>query len=226
MTKRDATRIAIAPAAPWTLAAVCAVAGFGLGFAAPPMSRWAVNTWPTVPGPLEILAELPTTWSVPILTIVGIAAGVVLALRAIGESLAITVDSDGVLLSVDADELYIPRSKVHAVFREGKDLVLIDSTERELARRNADDLDARAVTDAFSAHRYPWTDANPHEGTFTRWTNGHPDLDEQAHELLRRRRSALSDNESDTASDLHRRLQALGIIVRDRDKRQEYRRVT
>jgi len=225
MSQRDTTRIAISPAVPWMLGAVCALAGFGLGFAVPPMSRWAVDTLPTVPGPLEIFADLTTTWSVPILSIVGIAAGVALALAAIGESLTITVDSDGVLLSVDDDELYVPRSKVDAVFRDGKDLVLIDSTERELARRNAGDLNARAVTDAFTAHDYPWTDTNPHEGTFTRWTNGHPDLDEQAHELLRQRRSALSDKKSDTASDLHSRLQAQGIIVRDRDKRQEYRRV-
>ncbi|MDV6275092.1 hypothetical protein R3Q06_16460 [Rhodococcus erythropolis] len=226
MTMRDATRIAVSPAVPWMLGAVCTLAGFGLGFAAPPISRWAVDTLPTVPGPLEILAELTTAWSVPILCIVGVAAGVALALSAIGESLTITVDSDGALLSVDGDELYVPRSKVHAVFRDGKDLVLIDSTERELARRNADDLNARAVTDAFTAHGYHWTDTNPHEGTFTRWTNGHPDLDEQTHKLLRQRRSALSSKEFDTATELHSRLQAQGIIVRDRDKRQEYRRVT
>ncbi len=60
------------------------------------------------------------------------------------------------------------------MFRDGKDLGLIDSTERELARRNGNDLNARPLTDAFTAHGYPWTDTNPHEGMFTRWTDGHP----------------------------------------------------
>ncbi|MDH6678074.1 hypothetical protein M2284_002277 [Rhodococcus sp. LBL1] len=222
----DATRIAVSPAVPWTLGVGCTLAGVGLGFAAPPVSRWAVGTLPSVPGPIEILAELTTTWSVPILTILGVAAGVALALIALGESLTLTVDPDGVLLACDDDELYVPQSKVRAVFRDGKDLVLIDSTERELARRNADDLNARAIADAFTAHSYPWTDTNPHQGTFTRWIDGHPDLDEHTHALLRQRRNALSDGKSSAATDLHRSLQEQGIVVRDRKKRQEYRHVT
>lgn len=227
MTKADnATRVAISPAVPWMLGMVCTLVGFGLGFAAPPVARWAVNTLPTVPGPLEILAELTTPWSVLILTVLGVAAGIALGLITLGESLTVTVDSDCVLLNQDDYELYVPRAKVHAVFRDGKDLVLIDSTERELARRGANDLNARAVAHAFTAHGYPWTDTNPFEGAFTCWIDGHPDLSEQTHELIRQRRSALSDKESDTAAVIHSRLQAQGVIVRDRNKRQEYRCVT
>jgi len=227
MTKADnATRVAISRAVPWMLGIACTLAGFGLGFAAPPVSRWAVNTLPAVPGPVEILAELSTTWSVPVLTVLGVAAGVALALSVLGESLIVTVDSDGALLSNDEDELYVPRSKVRAVFRDGKDLVLIDSTERELARRGADDLNARAIVAAFTTHGYPWTDTNPHEGTFTRWIDGHPDLVDETHALRRQRRKALSDKEPDTATDVHRRLQKQGLTVRDRKNRQEYRRVT
>lgn len=221
----DTTRVAISPAALWMLGLACALAGLGLGFAAPPVSRWAVDTLPSVPGPLEVLAEFSTAWSVPILTVLGIAAGIALARITLGESLTLTIDSDGALLSRDGNELYVPRAKVRAVFRDGKDLVLTDSTERELARRDADDLNAREIAAGFTTHGYPWTATNPYENTFTRWIDGHPDLDDPTHTLLRRRRTALSDKASDTATDLHRRLQSLGIVVRDRDKRQEYRRV-
>lgn len=222
----DATRIALSPAVPWTLGIACSVAGFALGWAAPPVSRWAVDTLPAVPGPLEIVAELTAAWSVPILTVLGVAAGIALALAALSEALTVTVDSDGVLLSQDDDELYVPRSKVRSVFRDQKDLVLVDSAERELARRNAGDLNSTAITASFTAHGYPWTDSNPYEGMFTRWVDGHPDLDDDAHELLRRRKSALSEGEANTSAELHNHLQARGIVVRDRDERQEYRRLT
>lgn len=222
---RQEIRVVISPAVPLTLGVACTLAGFGLGFAAPPVSRWAVDTLPAVPGPLEIIAEFTTAWSVPILTILGLAAGIALAVVAIGESLAVTVDSDGVRLRQDDKELYVPRAKVHAVFRDGNDLILLDSSERELARRDADDLKMSAISAAFRDHGYPWTDTDPYDGAFTPWIDGHPDLDDDSHALLRRRRSALADAESDAAADLHDRLQVKGVIVRDRKKQQEYRRV-
>ncbi len=108
----DATKISISWAIPSVVAVAGALVGVGLGFAAPPICRWAVDTLPTVPGPIELLSELTTAWSLPILTVLGIVAGTVLAMMTVGESLTVTVDSDGVLLDQDDDELYVPRTKV------------------------------------------------------------------------------------------------------------------
>lgn len=227
MTKMrdDATKVSISWAIPAAVAVACTLVGVGLGFAAPPFCRWAVDTLPTVPGPVELLSELTTAWSLPILTVLGIAAGTALAMMTVGESLTVTVDSDGVLLDQDDDELYVPRSKVAGVHLDDKDLVLTDTAGRELARRNRDDLDKTAVAHAFTEHGYPWTDKALHADEFSRWVDGDPALDDETHTLLRERRTALSRQEAGTAQKLHDALQAGGIVVRDRNKRQEYRRV-
>ncbi len=60
---------------------------------------------PAVPGPLELLAELTAAWTVPILTAVGVVAGTALAATVVAEALALTVDSGGVLLDQNDDEL-------------------------------------------------------------------------------------------------------------------------
>ena len=221
----DATRVTVSPVVPGALGILCALAGLGLGFVAPAVSTWAVDTLPAVPGPLELLAGLTTAWTIPLLTVVGIGAGLFRASTAIHESLALTVDSEGVLLTQDERDLYVPRAKIGSVFREGRDLVLLDSAERELARRKADDLNDRAVADAFTAHGYPWSEKNTHEESFTRWIEGHPGLDEQTHALLRERREALSGKDTHLATALHEQLQELGVVVRDRGRHQEYRRL-
>ncbi|WP_068155361.1 YqeB family protein [Rhodococcus phenolicus] len=106
MTMRDdATRVHVSYALPTLLAVACTAAGTGLGFVAPPLSRWAVETLPAVPGPLELLAELTAAWTVPILTAVGVVAGTALAATVVAEALALTVDSGGVLLDQNDDEL-------------------------------------------------------------------------------------------------------------------------
>ncbi|TCN51340.1 hypothetical protein EV641_110199 [Rhodococcus sp. SMB37] len=222
----DATKISISWAIPSVVAVAGALVGVGLGFAAPPICRWAVDTLPTVPGPIELLSELTTAWSLPILTVLGIVAGTVLAMMTVGESLTVTVDSDGVLLDQDDDELYVPRTKVAGVHLDDKDLVLTDGTGRELARRSVGDLDKAAVAHAFTEHGYPWTDKVLHGDEFSRWVDGDPALDDETHTLLRDRRAALSRKESDTAGQIHDTLQARGIVVRDRKDRQEFRRLT
>ncbi|MFD6857957.1 hypothetical protein ACFWCF_11555 [Rhodococcus sp. NPDC060090] len=225
MMRDDATKISVSWTIPAIVAVACILVGIGLGFAAPPFCRWAVDTLPSVPGPVELLAELTTAWSLPILTVLGIVGGVVLAMITLSESLTVTVDSDGALLEQDDDELYVPRTKVAGVHLDDKDLVLTDTTGRELARRGTGDLDRAAVGRAFTGHGYPWTEKSIHGGEFSRWVDGDPALDGETHGLLRERRHALSHKETNTAEELRNKLQAGGIVVRDRDKRQEYRRV-
>ncbi|MGN5238302.1 MULTISPECIES: YqeB family protein [unclassified Rhodococcus (in: high G+C Gram-positive bacteria)] len=221
----DATKISVSWMIPAVVAAACILVGIGLGFAAPPVCRWAVDTLPTVPGPVELLSELTTAWSLPILTILGIVGGVVLAMSTLGESLTVTVDSDGVLLEQDDDALYVPRNKIVGAHLDEKDLVLTDVTRRELARRKFGDLDKIAVAHAFTEHGYPWTDTSHNDDEFTRWIDGDPSLDSEIHALLRERRTALSRKDSHVAGQLHGTLQERGIVVRDRKERQEYRRV-
>ncbi|NLU82245.1 hypothetical protein [Rhodococcus sp. HNM0569] len=227
MTRCDeVTRVALNPLLPTSIALACTAFGAGLGFVAPAASRWAVDTLPDVPGPLEILSELDLTWSVPILTVVGMVAGILLALAMSSETLTLTVDPDGIVLEQNGRELYVPKARIGTAFRDGKDLVLTDEAGHELARRDAGDLRARTVVDAFVTHGYPWRNHDPHEGEFTRWVDGHPDLGDEVHALLRRRRDALPDTDSHEALTLHRSLGRKGIVVRDRGGHQEYRRTT
>lgn len=209
---------------PWLFRIGTPIAGFGLGFVIAPLVRWMLSTVDSAPGPLRILAQLPTGWAVLVTTLLGIAAGIYVAQQAVKESLVLTVDREHVGLTQDGAEHYLPRERVDAVFRDGKDLVLLDARTTELARNKASDLSWTQVQEAFERFGYPWRGAaDPHDAQFTRWVDGHPDLDATTHELLRRRARALKDSQSGAAGDAQDRLRALGVVVRDRDGAQQYR---
>lgn len=209
---------------PWLFRIGTPVVGFGLGFAVGPLVRWLLVTVDTAPGPLRILAQLPTGWTVVVTTLAGAAAGLWLAVHARREGLELTVDRDHVGLSQDGDEGYLTRAEIDAVFRDGADLVLLDARTTELARSKASDLSWARVQDAFERFGYPWCGAaDPHDAQFRRWVDGHPDLDAAAHDLLRRRARALTDDRSGAAGEARDRLRDHGIVVRDRDGAQQYR---
>lgn len=61
-------------------------------------------------------------------------------------------------------------------------------------------------------------DPSPPDGEFT------ADLDDETHALLRARGRALSDKKATTAAELHEQLRERGVVVRDRDGGQQFRR--
>ncbi|MBM7458292.1 hypothetical protein ACIBED_10985 [Rhodococcus coprophilus] len=224
MTESDPARVSMPRRLFWYLVLAGVLVGAGLGFTATPVGRWTVEMLPVVPGPFAIVAETITRWPVPILSGAVLIAGAVLGVVALRRSPTVTVDSTGVRLTQKDAEKYVARTDVSAVYLDGKHLVLTDSSGRELARHVDDDLDTDAVGAAFRDHGYPWADTNPHDN-FTLWVDGRRDLGERAHELLRKRRAALEDRRIHVAAALHDQLQKHGVVVRDIDDRQEYRRV-
>jgi len=145
---------------------------------------------------------------------------VVLALTAHSESLTVTVADDQVVLTDGENHTStFPREQVSAVFREGSKLVLLGQDTAELARK-PHDLSVSQLADAFRAHGYPWTDADPHTERYRRWVPETPGLPVGANALFTARDKA----DSDDSKELRTELAKLGVLVRD-DKGKQYWRL-
>lgn len=226
MTSPAAERVSMPGIWLWLLRLGCAAVGCGVGFAVRPVVRWAVSTLSSAPGPLRLAAQIPTPWLAPILTVVGLGAGFWVSEEAKRDSLALTIDGEG-LLAVHRDvERYIQRSQVDAVFTDPKELVVLGSDGHEMFRAPATDLSQDALADTLRRHGYPWKgNSDPHEADYHRWVDGHPDVDDRTNALMRARRDALGSDSRAEADNVLGQLQDRGIVVRDRDKTQQYRKL-
>ncbi|MGH3446007.1 MAG: YqeB family protein [Nocardioidaceae bacterium] len=210
----------------WLFRLGCPAVGFGLGFAIHPVVRWAVGTLSFAPGPLRLAAGIPTPWLVPILTAVGIGVGYWIAAEAERDSLTLTVDDDSLVAEHRGTERYIQRSQIASIFTDPKDLVVLDPDGREIFRGPATDLPSDILAATLRRHDYPWHGTHdPHEADYQRWIDGHPDLGHWTNALLRARRNALGSDNGIEADEIHAQLPDRGIVVRDRNKRQQYRRL-
>ncbi|GAA1716734.1 hypothetical protein GCM10009809_10990 [Isoptericola hypogeus] len=202
--------------------------GVGLGFALPPLARvvrgWLEATPLPELGPVELLAGLPLGWSVPILTGLGLVAGVLLALTTVGEALRLSVADDHLEHRTDAREGWVERAEVGHVFRDGRYLVLLGAAGEPRARLDADTLRKAELRAALEAHRWPWRDADPHEADYVRWMDGRPGFSPAEHALLRRRHAEHKD--AAAVSQVDAELAALGVAARRRDDRLQVRRVS
>lgn len=178
----------------WLLGLGAALSGALLGLVAAPALRWLLATFGSAPGPLRVVGVVPTSWAVVVLALLGAAAGGWCAHRAWVESLRLVVDADGVTLEQDGEERFVARPTVAEVYLDGKELVVLDTAGRQLARSKASDLSGSAVQQAFSTFSYPWKGfSDPYEDDYHRWVDGHPDLDPRTDQLLRARSRALAD---------------------------------
>lgn len=224
MSQRSAVTLSMPDSVLWLLRLGITALGFVLGLLVKPLFNWITDLAGGAPGPLRLAAALPTGWAIAVLTLAGAVAGWWVARAARKESLLLTVDGESVRLSQDGADRYLAREDVGEVFRDGKELVLLGKGTKPLARHDASDLKAAAVQTAFERFGYPWRGpADPHEGEFRRWVDGHPDLDEQLNQLMRARARALADKQPGTAAHLADELAASGIVVRDRKGSQQYR---
>lgn len=213
-------------AVPLLLALGLLALGVGLGFALPPLARWLQTVLAGTPlpvhGAIELLAGLSWAWSVPILSVAGLVAGILVALAAVGEALALTVADDHLEHRTDDREGWVERSDVTAVFRDGRDLVLLGPGGLPRARLDADTLRRTEVRAAFEAHGWPWRDEDPYEGDYERWMEGRPGFTPAEHALLRRRHDERKDAAAVARVDAQ--LAEQGIAVRRRDDRLQVRR--
>lgn len=200
--------------------------GVGLGFALPPLARvlrdWLESTPLPSFGLVEVLADLPLAWSVPILSGLGLVVGVFLALSTVGESLRLSVADDHLEHRTDDREGWVERADVTAVFRDGRYLVLLGARGVPRARLDADTLGEAEVQGAFETHRWPWRDTDPFEADYVRWVDGRPEFTSAEHALLRRRHKAGKD--MSTLVEVDAELAEHGLAVRRRDDRLQVRR--
>ncbi len=88
------------------------------------------------------------------------------------------------------------------------------------------DLRVEPMSEAFRRHGYTWLEADPHRADFREWTPGEPELSAPANAVLRARqivREKIGDG--DAVRELRDELAKLGVVVRDADKAQFWRRM-
>ncbi|GAA1753879.1 hypothetical protein [Streptomonospora arabica] len=203
--------------------------GAVLGALLKTLAEW-LATWPWTPfeGPVQLISTLPDTPTRIGGAVVGLVAGLVLALIGESESGTVTVDGGEAVVESGDRRVAFRRSQVSAVFKEGKRLVALGPRTEELAGQ-ATDLDARRLAAAFRKHGYPWREGgDPCAADYRRWVEGVPDLSASAHGLFAARARALRKDGSDAARDaeeLRAELGKLGLVVRDERKTQYWRAI-
>ncbi|EOM75500.1 hypothetical protein DW322_09960 [Rhodococcus rhodnii] len=205
------------------LVALGLAVGCGVGFVLDPIGNWVLSTVGDAPGPVRLAMTLPLAWQVPVLTVLGGIVGLALAGQAEEDALTATVGADRVVFTQKKRTRTVPRALVAAVFRDGHDVVVRDPRGRQLARFDARDLDGDAVAAAFSAHGYPWHEADPDDAEFAPWTDGVGTSDGE-NQALRARRRAVEQKDLAAIEAADDRLGELGLTVRDRPEGQEFRR--
>lgn len=203
------------------------IVGAALGIGAKLAADW-IAALPLAPfqGPFRLIAQIPDPWVTIVLPALGVIAGVVLVLIMLSEQLTITLTGRQMELKRGDDEQQIARSEVQDVFVDRKELVVLGADGAELARE-AHDVKAERLQSGFVRLGYPWrADGDPYAGTYRRWVAGDPSLPSRADALLRARARTLEKGETKDIRELRLELNALGVVVRDREKRQYWRAVT
>ncbi len=197
------------------------LAGAGLGLLVAPLADWLLTLpWAPMQGPAELAASIPA----PALSAAGAVAGLLLGLVIQHEQLTLRLSDDRVVLMSRGREHTFRRDAVATVFRDGKHLVLLGHDGGELTRQDCA-LNAAHVTDAFTAHGYPWADTDPYQQEFRRWVPDTPGLPEGANAILKARQKSLEKKGAadDDVRELREELARLGVVVRDEKRRQYWR---
>jgi len=152
----------------------------------------------------------------------------------LGTGLSLLAQSESLTVVVSAREIRIRRgisrdhlvrgAEVAAVFADGPELVLQDAAGMEPVRERHD-LSVGRLRRAFLEHGYRWRDSgDPYAGDFRRWFDGTPELPERINRLLRDRAAALRRWTNDRSDTIAGQLRGLGIIVRDHEDAQYWRK--
>lgn len=202
------------------------ILGAVVGFFLPAITRWAA-TLPWVPfqEPLKAVASIHGAW-LPVLTgTAGLLGGIWIAHLSFKETLSITIDDRSLRLTKNGDISTLSRDEIDAVFLDQKELVLLNLAGAELARETHESS-RRRISGAFQAHGYPWSpDGDPHHHAYRRWVPETPELPGAVNALLKAREAALKDKRREDSSDFRREAAKLGIVLRDEQHRQYWRRV-
>ncbi|NLS08479.1 hypothetical protein HGQ17_00350 [Nesterenkonia sp. MY13] len=204
-----------------------AAIGAVLAFIVGPLATWMVNQFDMTFLPLQLLDRIPMMWSVPLLTLLGALGGWIIFMvwdEGVGR---VMVDPEKIRIDNKSGSAEYSRDEISQIFLDKDELVLVDKEARELSRTSSDSwFLVGKLADAFGAFDYPWAGGeDPREAEFADWVDRSPELEENIHALLRARRRALTDEKAGEAESLREELAAQGIVVRDRDEKQQYRRL-
>lgn len=203
-----------------------AVVGLIAAFVVGPLVGWLIGMIGDAPGPLRLAAELPFVWALPVLTVVGAVAGLFIAASWSESAGSVEVGVDGITVHSKHADRHIPRARSRRVIAEKKELIVLDEETREVFRGPVEDEMLPGVREALREHGYPELElADPYATEYTTWVEGDGRLDGEAEDLLRARRRALADDRPGAAEEALDGLRRRGIMVRDREGRQQYRRL-
>jgi hypothetical protein len=203
-----------------------------IGFLLPKIADWGGRRqWVPFHQALELISRWDSWVVVAGGIVLGLVAGVLLAALALEDTLKVTITNQSVEFLKHQKTVTVAREKISTAFLDGKEIVLLDATSRELAREKHDQLksDAKQIPIAFRAHGYPWSDAgDPYESRFRRWVEDEPDLPPAVNAVLKARSYAF-DQEAKGKADLREfrdEIAKLGYTVKDKDKVQYWRETT
>lgn len=207
-----------------TFVVVGAGAGLGLALVVGPVVGWLLARIDTAPAPLRLVDQLPLIWSVPLLIVAGAATGWIFFAIWNEEVGRIVIDRDALRLESREATAVFARDEVAEVFLDRDELVLVGDDTRELSRTASDSSLAHRLSEALTAFGYHWAGtADPRDSAFCDWVDRSRELEASTHDLLRARSRALADRRTGEAQTRADELAERSVVVRDRDKRQQYR---
>jgi hypothetical protein len=202
--------------------------GAGVGRLLAWIADWVARLpWVPLKGPFTLLAAVSGHLAVMIgAPVVGGIAGLVVAVLAERDFVTVAVGANEVTVARGGTSHVVPRTAVHAVFLDRKQLVLLGERTRELIRQHGDLPDTARIEAAFRGAGYPWSpDGDPYQAEYRRWVEGLPELPTAADALLRARARALERRDADDAAQLRGELGNIDVVVRDEGTRQYVRRI-
>ncbi|GAA2318477.1 hypothetical protein GCM10010234_75890 [Streptomyces hawaiiensis] len=208
----------------WAIVLFCVACGAVAGALLPLLARLLLALpWAPLEGPAELLTSVPEPALTLGTTAVGVLGGLLLGFTAAHESLSVRVRDTHVTLAVRDSVRDFARDEISVFFRDGKQLILLGPDSLELAREHCG-LNWRRLADALTAHGYAWAEEDPRRAEFRRWVPGTPGLPAGADALLRARaRARTEEGGAEDARELRGELLALGVVVRDEERRQYVR---
>lgn len=202
-----------------------ALIGLIAAFIVGPVVSWLIGLIGDAPGPLRLAAELPFAWAVPVLTVVGAVGGFVIVATWVEGAGTIEVGNDGITVHSKNTDRHLPKSVMQHIFAEKSDLVVLGDGAREVYRGAVEDELLPGLRKALADRGYPRLEsADPYGDDFVPWTEGVGDVDDECEVLLLARRRALMDDRPGAAEEALDELRRRGIMVRDRDGHQQFRR--
>ncbi|MDJ0392689.1 hypothetical protein QMK17_05030 [Rhodococcus sp. G-MC3] len=205
------------------LGVVAPVVGGLLGFFLPRVAGWATTlAWVPFQGPLELVSSWSDWWVRYVFTVGGVMLGAAFVAFVLYNSVKIVVAEVGIRLTENGETREISRSAAATVFLDGKELVVLDGSSRQIVRTPVEERSA-AVQQAFVSHGYSFVKEDPYSELYRRWVPDTPSLPDEINAVMRARAKFLEKKATADARELRRELDRNGIVVRDSKSRQYWR---